>query len=119
MATFTAQMDSYVRQQLELEREPWWIAGELARMANMNQSQARAFVDSRAAEVRPRIAKGYLPTLLAGAITLAVGLGFGIYWIFQGMIVMPALLVIPVGVALVTTGWFNWRRHRGASGNSK
>ena len=119
MVTFTPQMDSYVRQQLELEREPWWIASELARMAQVNQSQARAFVDSRAEEVRPRVARGYLPALLAGIATLAVGLGFGVYWLAHGWILIFVWLLIPVGVALVTAGWFGWRRYRRPLRDSK
>src|SRR5262245_15876956 len=107
MSTFTPQMEAYVRQQLRLEREPWWVASELARMAKIEQAVARAFVDERAAEVRPRIAWGYLPTFITGMAALLLGLTL----LYFGIMVF-AWLLIPVGVALTTSSGYAWRRLR-------
>ncbi|HEU4338976.1 MAG TPA: hypothetical protein VFS19_02820 [Planctomycetota bacterium] len=110
MTTFTPQMESYVRQQLALEKEPWWIATELARMANVEQSVARGYVDGLASEVRPRMAWGYIPMLLAGLVALATGLAL----LYFGILII-AWLMIPIGVAVTTSSFYSWRRLRRSS----
>ena len=110
MPPFTPQMESYVRQQLTLEKEPWWIATELARMAKVEQSVARGYVDGLASKVRPRVAWGYVPRLLAGLVALSAGLVL----LYFGVLII-AWLLIPIGVGVTTSSWYSWRRLRRAS----
>jgi len=113
MDGFTPQVDRYVRRQLELEKDPWWIAGELARLAAVDPATARSYVDSRAAEVRPPIAThGYLPNLILGWAMLAVGLFILVYGFLNGRVLFPSLGLIFIGVYLSRKSRHGWRRHR-------
>ena len=109
---FTPQMDSYVRQQLELEREPWWVATELARMAKVDQSVARSFVDTIAREVRPGLARSYLAAMIVGLLAVGLGVGLSLYLYLMGWITGWLWLAIPAGAAFASAGWYGWKRHR-------
>ena len=110
MGQFTPRMEGFVRQQLQQNTEPWKIADQLARLANVDPESARAFVQEVSGRVRPEAARGHRTHFVGGLILMAAGAATSIGFWNRGLIVKAALLLIGLGFVQAWWGWARWRR---------